>query len=106
GTRRGRITAHVNGTAGAGITVDSRSTSASTATDVAVRGCSVTGAAANGIHIWDGTDVVVDGCDVYGVTGFGIQVSTNTARPVIRGNRVRNTTSAGINITSTCTAVR
>ncbi|MGW4300437.1 right-handed parallel beta-helix repeat-containing protein [Streptomyces sp. NPDC004646] len=107
GTRRGRLRGvHVNGAAGAGITVDSRSTSASTATDVTVQGCSVTGVTANGIHIWDGTDVVVDDCDLYALTGYGVQISTNTARPLIRNVRTRDTTLAGINVTNTVTGLR
>ncbi|MFM9595767.1 hypothetical protein ACKI1J_24095 [Streptomyces scabiei] len=106
GTRRGRITAHVNGATGAGITVDSRSTPAATATDVTVAGCSVTGVTANGVHIWDGTDVVVDDCDLYALTGFGVQVSTNTIRPLLRNIRTRDTTLAGVNITSTITGLR
>ncbi|WP_333745862.1 right-handed parallel beta-helix repeat-containing protein [Streptomyces sp. IBSBF 2950] len=106
GTRRGRIVAHVNGATGAGITVDSRSTPASTATDVTIARSSVTGTTANGIHIWDGTDVIVDDCDVYALTGFGVQVSTNTVRPLLRNVRTRDTTSAGVNITSTITGLR
>lgn len=107
GTRRGILSGvHVNTTAGAGITVDSRSTLASTATDVAIRNCSVTAAAANGIHIWDGTDVIVEDCDCYALTGFGVQVSTNTVRPVIRNVRTRDTTSTGVNITSSVTQLR
>ncbi|MBP5890653.1 right-handed parallel beta-helix repeat-containing protein [Streptomyces scabiei] len=106
GTRRGRITAHVNGATGAGITVDSRSTPAATATDVTVAGCSITGTTANGVHIWDGADVVVDDCDLYALTGFGVQISTNTVRPVVRNCRTRDTTSAGINITSTITSAK
>jgi hypothetical protein len=106
GTRRGRITAHVNGATGAGITVDSRSTPAATATDVTVAGCSITGVTANAIHIWDGTDVVVDDCDLYALTGFGVQISTNTVRPVVRNVRTRDTTLAGINITSTITQLK
>jgi hypothetical protein len=107
GVRRGLLTGvHVNTTAGAGITVDSRSTLASTATDVAIRHCSVTAAAANGFHIWDGTDVIVEDCDAYALTGFGVQVSTSTVRPLIRNVRTRDTTSAGINITNTITQLR
>ncbi|WP_059081591.1 hypothetical protein [Streptomyces scabiei] len=106
GTRRGRITAHVNGATGAGITVDSRSTPAATATDVTVARSSVTGVTANGIHIWDGTDVVVDDVDLYALTGFGVQVSTNTVRPLLRNVRTRDTTLAGVNITSTITGLR
>ncbi|MDX2538575.1 right-handed parallel beta-helix repeat-containing protein [Streptomyces scabiei] len=106
GTRRGRITAHVNGATGAGITVDSRSTPAATATDVTVEGCSVTAVTANGIHIWDGVDIVIDDCDLYALTGFGVQISTNTVRPVVRNVRTRDTTSAGINITSTITGLK
>ncbi|MBP5922191.1 hypothetical protein F3K32_18225 [Streptomyces sp. LBUM 1483] len=106
GTRRGRITAHVNGATGAGITVDSRSTPAATATDVTVARCSVTGVTANGVHIWDGTDVVVDDVDLYALTGFGVQVSTNTVRPLLRNVRTRDTTLAGVNITSSITGLR
>ncbi|MFH9011240.1 right-handed parallel beta-helix repeat-containing protein [Streptomyces sp. NPDC017943] len=106
GTRRGRITAHVNGATGAGITVDSRSTPAATATDVTVARSSVTGTTANGIHIWDGTDVVVDDCDLYALTGYGVQVSTNTVRPLLRNVRTRDTTLPGCNITSTITGLR
>ena len=106
GTRRGRITAHVNGATGAGVTVDSRSTPAATATDVTVARCSITGTTANGVHIWDGVDVVVDDCDLYALTGSGVQISTNTVRPVVRNCRVRDTTLAGINITSTITGLR
>ncbi|MFM9589742.1 hypothetical protein ACKI1J_15545 [Streptomyces scabiei] len=106
GTRRGRIIAHVNGATGAGITVDSRSTPAATATDVTVARSSVTGTTANGIHIWDGTDVVVDDVDLYALTGFGVQVSTNTVRPLLRNVRTRDTTLAGVNITSTITGLK
>jgi hypothetical protein len=102
GVRRGQVHAvHVNGATGAGITVDSRSTPAATATDVTISGCTVTGTTANGIHIWDGTDVTVTDCDVYALTGYGVQVSTNTVRPVIRDVRTRDTTLAGINLTTT-----
>jgi hypothetical protein len=106
GTRRGRIIAHVNGATGAGITVDSRSTPAATATDVTVARSSITGTTANGIHIWDGADVVVDDCDIYALTGFGVQVSTNTVRPLLRNVRTRDTTLAGCNITSTITGLK
>ncbi|MFJ9468319.1 right-handed parallel beta-helix repeat-containing protein [Streptomyces caniferus] len=108
GTRRGRVTdCTVNGAGSAGITADSRSTPAASATDVAISGCTVTGTAANGVHIWDGTDVVIDDCDVYALTGYGVQISTNTNRPIIRNVRTRATTLAGINVTSTVTgAVR
>ncbi|MFC7846119.1 right-handed parallel beta-helix repeat-containing protein [Streptomyces sp. NPDC057382] len=106
GTRRGRITAHVNGATGAGITVDSRSTPAATATNVTVSRSSVTGTTANGIHVWDGTDVTIDDCEAYSLTGYGVQISTNTVRPVLRKNRTRDTTLAGINITNTVTGVR
>lgn len=107
GVRRGLLSqVHINGTAGAGITVDSRSTLASTATDVAIRHCSVTAAAANGFHVWDGTDIVVEDCDAYALTGFGVQISTSTVRPIVRNVRVRDTTSAGINITNTITQLR
>ncbi|MDX2539787.1 right-handed parallel beta-helix repeat-containing protein [Streptomyces scabiei] len=106
GTRRGRIIANVNGATGAGITVDSRSTPAATATDVTIARSSVTGTTANGIHIWDGTDVIVDDCDVYALTGFGVQISTNTVRPLLRNVRTRDTTLAGCNITSTITGLR
>jgi hypothetical protein len=107
GARRGILNQIiVNTTAGAGITVDSRSTLASTATDVVIRNSAVTGAAANGIHIWDGTDVIVDNCDCYSLTGFGVQVSTSTVRPVIRNVRTRDTTSVGVNITNTITGLR
>ncbi|EFL01578.1 conserved hypothetical protein, partial [Streptomyces sp. SPB78] len=105
GTRRGRIRgAHINGvTTGAGITVDSRSTPAATATDVTVEGCSVTGVQANGIHIFSGADVTVSDCDLYALTGYGVQVSTNTDRLTIRNVRTRGTSSTGVNITSTVT---
>ncbi|QTU64211.1 right-handed parallel beta-helix repeat-containing protein [Streptomyces scabiei] len=106
GTRRGRIAAHVNGATGAGITVDSRSTPAATATDVTIARSSVTGTTANGIHIWDGTDVIVDDVDLYALTGFGVQVSTNTVRPLLRNVRTRDTTLAGCNITNTITGLR
>lgn len=106
GTRRGRIRAHVNGATGAGITVDSRSTPAASATDVTLEGCSVTGVTANGIHIWDGNNVVVDDCDTYALTGYGVQVSTNTNNPVFRNCRSRDTTLAGLNVTSTVTNVK
>lgn len=106
GTRRGRIRAHVNGATGAGITVDSRSTPAAANTDVTLEGCSVTGVTANGIHIWDGNNVVVDDCDTYALTGYGVQVSTNTNNPIFRNCRSRDTTLAGLNITSTVTNVK
>ena len=107
GTRRGRVRGcHVNTATGAGISVDSRSTPAASATDVTIEGCSVTGTTANGIHIWDGTDVIVQDCDVYALTGYGVQVSTNTVRPFIRNVRTRDTTLPGINITSTVTSLR
>ncbi|MGW6008684.1 right-handed parallel beta-helix repeat-containing protein [Streptomyces sp. NPDC055210] len=106
GTRRGRIHAHVNGAVGAGITVDSRSTPAAANTDVTLEGCSVTGVSANGIHIWDGNGVIVDDCDTYALTGYGIQVSTNTANPIFRNCRSRDTTLAGLNVTSTVTGVK
>ncbi|MEU1152647.1 right-handed parallel beta-helix repeat-containing protein [Streptomyces sp. NPDC005918] len=106
GTRRGLMDdLAVNGTAGAGVTVDSRSTPAASATNVKISNCRVTGAAANGLHVWDGADVVLDDCEVHDLTGFGVQISTNTARPVIRNVRARGTTLAGINITNTVTDV-
>ncbi|MEV6565854.1 right-handed parallel beta-helix repeat-containing protein [Streptomyces kronopolitis] len=104
GTRRGKIVdCHVNSSAGAGITVDSRSTPAAPATDVAVVGCSVTGAAANGVHLWDGSSLLVDACELYGITGYGVQVSTNTDRIMVRDTRTRTTSSTPINFTSTVT---
>lgn len=104
GTRRGVLDrVVVQGTAGAGITVDSRSTLASTATDVAIRNCMVSGAAANGFHVWDGADVTIESCDAYALTGYGVQVSTNTARPVLKNVKTHDTTLAGINLTSTVT---
>ncbi|WP_263170696.1 right-handed parallel beta-helix repeat-containing protein [Streptomyces sp. SCSIO ZS0520] len=107
GTRRGQITdSAVNGSSGAGITVDSRSTPAAAATDVTISRCQVTGVAANGIHLWDGADVVVDDCDLHDLTGYGVQISTNTARPIVRNIRTRNTTLAGVNLTSTVTGAR
>lgn len=107
GTRRGRLrNVHVNGATGAGITLDSRSTPAASATDVTIAGCSVTGVTANGVHIWDGTDVLIDDVDLYALTGYGVQISTNTARPVLRNIRTRDTTLAGVNITSSVTGVQ
>ncbi|WP_433856644.1 right-handed parallel beta-helix repeat-containing protein [Streptomyces kronopolitis] len=104
GTRRGQIDdCHVNDTAGAGITVDSRSTAAASATDVTVGRCSVTGAAANGIHVWAGVDILIDACEVYALTGYGVQVSTNTDRITVRDTRSRATTLTPINFTSTVT---
>lgn len=106
GTRRGRVVdCHVNGTAGAGITFDSRDTAAGPATDVGVVACTVTGAAANGIHIWGGTDLLVDGCAVYDTTGYGLQASTGTNRLTVRDTRTRNTTLTPINFTSTVTNI-
>lgn len=106
GTRRGLMDdLEVNGSGGAGVTVDSRSTPAATATDVTISNCRVTGTAANGLHVWDGADVVLDDCEVHDLTGYGVQISTNTARPVIRNVRARGTTLAGINITSSVTDV-
>nr|WP_241265629.1 right-handed parallel beta-helix repeat-containing protein [Streptomyces boncukensis] len=107
GTRRGRIEAcAVNGSGGAGITVDSRSTPAAPATHVTISGCQVTDTAVNGVHLWSGTDVTVTDCDLHDLTGYGIQISTSAARPRLIGNRVRGTTSNGINITSTVTGVQ
>ncbi|MBP5930502.1 right-handed parallel beta-helix repeat-containing protein [Streptomyces scabiei] len=108
GTRRGHLVdCHVNGAGSAGITVDSRSTLAAAATDVTLSGCTVTGAAANGIHVWAGVDITVESCEVYDTTGFGVQVSTNTDRITVRDSRFRATTSTPINFTSTVTnAVR
>ncbi|MCX5326268.1 right-handed parallel beta-helix repeat-containing protein [Streptomyces sp. NBC_00120] len=108
GTRRGHIDdCHVIDTAGAGITVDSRGTSAATATDVTVSRCSVTGTAANGVHVWAGVDIVIDDCELYALTGYGVQVSTNTDRITVRDTRTRATSLAPINFTSTVTnAVR
>ncbi len=106
GTRRGLMDdLTVNGTGGAGVTIDSRSTPAASATNVTISDCRVTGAAANGLHVWDGADIVLDDCEVYDLTGYGAQISTNTARPVIRNVRARGTTLAGINITSSVTDV-
>lgn len=107
GTRRGRwVGCHVNGATNAGMTLDSRSTAAATATDVTVAQCSVTATGANGFHIYDGADILIDDCDAYALTGYGVQISTATNRPVIRNVRTRATTLAGINITSTVTNVR
>ncbi|MFZ3595026.1 right-handed parallel beta-helix repeat-containing protein [Streptomyces sp. BH104] len=108
GTRRGHIDdCHVNGSGGAGITVDSRSTAAATATDVTVARCSVTGSAANGVHVYAGVDIVIDNCELYALTGYGVQVSTNTDRVTVRNTRTRATTLTPINFTSTVTnAVR
>lgn len=104
GTRRGRwVGCHVNGATSAGVTIDSRSTAAAAATDIVVAHCSVTGAGANGFHIFDGTDVMIDDCDAYALTGYGVQISTNTNRPVVRNVRTRATTLSGINLTSTVT---
>lgn len=107
GTRRGRIEAcTVNGAGGAGITVDSRSTPASTGTFVTVSGCQVQGAAANGVHLWNGEYVNVNDCELHNLTGYGIQLSTSTVRPRLLGNRIRSTTLTGLNITSTVTGVQ
>lgn len=108
GVRRGRISGcTVNGAVGAGISLDSRDTLASTATDVAVTDCMVTGATANGISVWDGADVTIANCDLHDLTGAGVQFSSNTLRPVIRGVRTRNCSTANISISSTVTgAVR
>ncbi|WP_180930948.1 right-handed parallel beta-helix repeat-containing protein [Streptomyces sp. AJS327] len=104
GTRRGRFAdCHVNGSGGAGITVDSRSTPAATGTDVQIVDCTVTGTAANGVHIWDGADLLVDSCELYALNGYGVQVSTNTARILVRDTRTSATTSTPINFTSTVT---
>lgn len=107
GTRRGRFTdCHVNGSAQAGIVIDSRSTAADAATDVTVADCSVMGAGANGIHVFDGTDVTVDSCDIYDITGYGVRVSTGTDRFTIRDTNVRATSLTPIGLTSTVTNVR
>ncbi|MFI1678849.1 hypothetical protein [Streptomyces sp. NPDC020607] len=107
GTRRGQMDVlDVNGSAGAGVTIDSRSTAAVTATDVTISRAQVTGTAANGIHVWDGVDIVLDDIEVHDLTGYGVQISTNTIRPVLRNIRPRNTTLAGINLTNTVTDVR
>lgn len=107
GTRRGRIAnCIVNGSGGAGITVDSRSTPAATSTFVTVAGCHVQGAAANGVHLWSGEYVTIMDCELHDLTGMGIQISTNTNRPRIIGNRIRSTTSTGLNITNTVTGVQ
>ncbi|RLL68126.1 right-handed parallel beta-helix repeat-containing protein [Streptomyces sp. Z26] len=107
GTRRGQITdSEVNGSGGAGITIDSRSTPAATATDVTVSRCQIAGTAANGVHCWDGADIVIDDCDLHDLTGYGVQVSTNTARPVVRNVRAKGTTLAGVSLTSTVTDAR
>ncbi|NGO66818.1 right-handed parallel beta-helix repeat-containing protein [Streptomyces boncukensis] len=108
GTRRGRFAdCHVNGSGGAGITVDSRSTPATDATDVQIVDCTVTGTAANGVHIWDGADLLVDACELYAITGYGVQVSTYTERVLVRDTRTNATTSTPINFTGTVTgAVR
>ncbi|WP_328903319.1 right-handed parallel beta-helix repeat-containing protein [Streptomyces sp. NBC_00441] len=104
GVRRGRISGcTVNGVTGAGISLDSRDTLASTATDVTISDCMVTGATANGISVWDGADVTIADCDLHDLTGAGIQFSSNTARPVIRGVRTRNCSTANISISSTVT---
>ncbi|MFF9554601.1 right-handed parallel beta-helix repeat-containing protein [Streptomyces albus] len=107
GTRRGQITdCQVNGSGGAGVTVDSRTTPAETGTSVTVSRCQVTGTAANGVHVWSGRDVTIADCDVYDLTGYGVQVSTGTDRLTVRGTTARGTTLAGINITNTVTNVR
>lgn len=107
GTRRGRLRGvHINGAVGAGITVDSRATPAASATDVTIEGSSVTNVTANGVHIWDGADVVINDVDLYALTGYGVQVSTSHVRPVLRNVRTRDTTLAGVNITSTISGVR
>lgn len=108
GVRRGRISGcTVNGAAGAGISLDSRDTLAATATDVTISDCSVTGATANGISIWDGADIVVRDCELHDLTGAGLQISSNTARPTIHDVRTRNCSTANISISSTVTgAVR
>lgn len=107
GTRRGRIAnCLVNGSGGAGITVDSRSTPAATATFVTIAGCHVQGSAANGVHLWSGEYVTIMDCELHDLTGFGIQISTSTNRPRILGNRIRSTTSSGLSITSTVTGVQ
>lgn len=107
GTRRGRIAnCLVNGSGGAGITVDSRSTPAATSTFVTVAGCHVQGSAANGVHLWSGEYVTIMDCELHDLTGMGIQISTNTNRPRILGNRIRSTTSTGLSVTSTVTGVQ
>lgn len=108
GTRRGRVQGcTVNGSAGAGIGLDSRATPSATATDVTIADCMVTGAAANGISVWDGADVTITDCDLHDLTGAGVQISSNTLRPVIRGVRTRNCSTANISVSSTVTgAVR
>ncbi|WP_326592872.1 glycosyl hydrolase family 28-related protein [Streptomyces brevispora] len=108
GVRRGRVQGcTVNGTGGAGIGLDSRATPSATATDVTIADCMVTGAAANGISVWDGADVTITDCDLHDLTGAGVQISANTARPVLRDNRTRNCSTANISVSSTITgAVR
>lgn len=104
GSRRGRVQGcTVNGTAGTGITLDSRGTPAAAATDVTIADCSVTGAASGGISIWDGADIVVRDCSLHDLTGAGVQVSSNTARPFIHDVKTRNCSTANISISSTVT---
>ncbi|MCX4450724.1 right-handed parallel beta-helix repeat-containing protein [Streptomyces sp. NBC_01789] len=104
GARRGRVQGcTVNGATGAGISLDSRATPASTATDVTISDCMVTGATVNGISVWDGADVTIADCDLHDLTGAGVQFSSNTVRPVIRGVRTRNCSTANISISSTVT---
>lgn len=108
GVRRGRVQGcTVNGAAGAGIGLDLRATAAATATDVTIADCMVTGTTANGISVWDGRDVTITDCDLHDLTGAGLQISANTARPVLRGIRSRNCSTANISVSSTVTgAVR
>ncbi|MFJ3587544.1 glycosyl hydrolase family 28-related protein [Streptomyces sp. NPDC090231] len=108
GVRRGRVQGcTVNGAAGAGIGLDSRATPSATATDVTISDCMVTATTVNGISIWDGADVTITDCDLHDLTGAGVQISANTARPVLRGIRSRNCSTANISVSSTVTgAVR
>ncbi|MFE7624617.1 glycosyl hydrolase family 28-related protein [Streptomyces sp. NPDC057509] len=104
GVRRGRISGcTVNGTTGAGISLDSRDTLAATATDVTISDCMVTGATANGCSVWDGADIVIADCEFHDLTGSGVQFSSNTARPVIHDVKTRNCSSSNISVSSTVT---
>lgn len=104
GVRRGRVQGcTVNGATGAGIGLDSRATPAATATDVTISDCMVTATTVNGISVWDGADVTITDCDLHDLTGAGVQISANTVRPVLRGVRTRNCSTANISVSSTVT---
>ncbi|MFJ2702966.1 right-handed parallel beta-helix repeat-containing protein [Streptomyces sp. NPDC087428] len=104
GTRRGRVQGcTINGAAGAGIGLDSRATPSATATDVTISDCMITATTTNGVSVWDGADVTITDCDLHDLTGAGVQISANTARPVIRGVRTRNCSTANISVSSTVT---